>query len=120
MDVFALRNQLVEDYSAYVRSFIRIRDERIDAFVREKLSSGLLWPDALIQLNPAFEPGEWVDELADAGVLHPTCKPVFRAGKTPEAPAGRPFRLHRHQADAVRAAKTGENYVLTTGTGSGK
>ena len=28
--------------------------------------------------------------------------------------------LHQHQADAIRAASTGANYVLTTGTGSGK
>jgi len=28
--------------------------------------------------------------------------------------------LHQHQEDAVRAAYAGDNYVLTTGTGSGK
>ncbi len=31
-----------------------------------------------------------------------------------------PITLHRHQADAVRAARSGASYVLTTGTGSGK
>ena len=31
-----------------------------------------------------------------------------------------PITLHRHQADAVRAAGSGASYVLTTGTGSGK
>jgi ATP-dependent helicase YprA (DUF1998 family) len=30
------------------------------------------------------------------------------------------MRLHKHQSDAVKAAQFGENYVLTTGTGSGK
>ena len=28
MDVFQLRNRLVEDYSSYIRSFIQIRDEK--------------------------------------------------------------------------------------------
>ena len=30
------------------------------------------------------------------------------------------MRLHKHQEDAVRIGATGANYVLTTGTGSGK
>src|SRR2546430_3181114 len=30
------------------------------------------------------------------------------------------MRLHRHQVDAIREARAGHNYVLTTGTGSGK
>lgn len=29
MDVFELRNRLVEDYASYTRSFIKIADERI-------------------------------------------------------------------------------------------
>ena len=28
--------------------------------------------------------------------------------------------LHRHQSEAVEAARSGKSYVLTTGTGSGK
>src|SRR5262249_58082550 len=37
----------------------------------------------------------------------------------PDSP-GDPLRLHRHQSDAIRVARTGLPYVLTTGTGSGK
>ena len=33
MDVFDLRNRLVSDYRDYTRSFIKIRDPRIGAFV---------------------------------------------------------------------------------------
>ena len=33
--------------------------------------------------------------------------------------AGLPLRLHRHQDDAIRTARSGRNYILTTGTGSG-
>ena len=29
MDVFRLRNELIEDYSSYIKSFIKINDERI-------------------------------------------------------------------------------------------
>ena len=42
----------------------------------------------------------------------------YSASRSPRT--GKPLRLHRHQADAVEAARSGDNYVLTTGTGSGK
>lgn len=119
MNVFSLRDQLVRDYSEYISSFIEIRDQRIKAFVDQQLASGLLWPEALIQINPAFQPGLWVDELVDEGILHKTCKVIFRR-KSEEMPADDPLRLHKHQEDAIRVAQSGKNYVLTTGTGSGK
>jgi ATP-dependent helicase YprA (DUF1998 family) len=119
MNVFALRQRLVDDYQAFITSFLTVADQRIRAHVDDALAAGLLWPDPLIQLNPAFEPGEWIDELVSAGVLHPECGRVFRI-KPDLHGQGRSLRLHRHQADAVRVAATGRPYVLTTGTGSGK
>jgi ATP-dependent helicase YprA (DUF1998 family) len=123
LDVFALRNRLVGDYGDYgdyVRSFIRIDDDRIRERVEHELREGLLWPDPLIQLNPNFEPGETIEDLVAAGVLHAECRRIFQVGKDASGSAGKPLRLHRHQADAIRAAKTGRSYILTTGTGSGK
>ncbi|MGH2947553.1 MAG: DEAD/DEAH box helicase [Solirubrobacteraceae bacterium] len=120
MDVFALRDQLVRDYRHYAESFFTIRDERIREFVEAQLESGLLWPDPMLQLNPAFEPGGYVDELVDAGLLDLLCGQIFRVGKTAEVPDGSRLLLHRHQTDAIRTAKSGNPYVLTTGTGSGK
>lgn len=122
MQVFRLRDRLIEDYSHYVSSFIHIRDERIRRKVDEALGQGLLWPVPLIQLNPSFEPGEWIDELVEAGILHQECKRIFRKGKSPSAGQedGKPLRLHRHQAEAIKIARQGFSYVLTTGTGSGK
>lgn len=118
MDVFGLRDRLVDDYSSYIQSFIQICDDRIRDLVDSELKSGLLWPDPLIQLNPSFEPGHRSDELVDEGVLHEECRRIFRINK--ESGEGQPLRLHRHQEEAVRVASTGSNYVLTTGTGSGK
>src|SRR5690606_21543824 len=69
--------------------------------------------------NPAFESGGTIDELVDEGVLHEECRRCFRINKERNDP-GRTLRLHRHHAEAVRVARTGANYVLTTGTGSGK
>ena len=77
MDVCNLRERLVNDYASYVRSFINIRDERIGATVERKLREGALWPDPLIQLNPAFEPGASVPEVVSRNLLHEECKKVF-------------------------------------------
>ncbi len=120
MNVFELRERLVRDFADYTRSFIHIRDERIRALVDDELERGLLWPNPIIQLNPAFESGGTIDELVAEGLLHEGCAPIFRRDKSPGNATGEPLRLHRHQREAIEVARTGANYVLTTGTGSGK
>ena len=119
-NIFAFRNQLIADYRAYVDSFVQIRDPHIQGFVQQQLDEGALWPDPLIQLNPLFAPGKSVEQLVQEGVLHKTCAQIFRRGKSTEDELGQLLQLHRHQEDAVRVARTGASYVLTTGTGSGK
>lgn len=119
MDVFNLRDRVIGDYGTYVGSFLEIRDRRIDRLVREEMEGGFLWPDPLIQLNPSFEPGESFRALIDSGELHAECIKIFR-DKREDGTAGEPFRLHRHQVEGIRAARAGDHYVLTTGTGSGK
>src|SRR5262245_19478012 len=119
MNIFDFRRRLVDDYAEYTRGFIHIREPRLHAFVNRQLDEGVLWPEPLIQLNPAFEPGESIDELVARRELHPECSRIFRRKPRPDS-AGDPLRLHRHQSDAIRAARTSLPYVLTTGTGSGK
>ncbi len=118
MDVFALRDRLIADYAAYIESFIHIQDRRIRESIDLELRDGLLWPDPLLQLNPSFEPGARVDDLVTKSILHSECHRIFRI-KESDKP-DKPLRLHKHQADAIEAAQSGDNYVLTTGTGSGK
>src|SRR6266571_3491602 len=78
MDVFRLHDRLIADYASYVKSFIQIRDPKIGEHVEKSLDEGLLWPEPLIQLNPSFEPGEWIDDLIKDGTLHPECGRIFR------------------------------------------
>lgn len=118
MDVFNLRDQLVADYAEYISSFIKILDKRIQEHVEEQLTEGLLWPDPLIQLNPSFQPASTIDDLVSRGDLHPECSRIFRIDKG--KPGEKTLLLHKHQEQAIYAALKGKNYILTTGTGSGK
>ena len=110
LDVFQLREQVVDEYRGYVQSFINVFDPRIDEFVRGRLEAGELWPDAVLQLNPAFEMDQTLGELAADDVLMPETARFFGVGR----------KLYRHQREAIDIAQLDESYVVTTGTGSGK
>lgn len=69
MDVFELRQTLISKYQDYVRSFIRIRNSRIERLVNEELEQGLLWPRPLVQLNPFFERGKSIPGMLDFAYL---------------------------------------------------
>lgn len=120
MDVFELRQKLVDDYKEYTRSFIKIADSRINGKVSKALEDGLLWPEPLLQLNPTFQTGGTIDDLVTEGALHPKCKQIFKTAKSAENPEENQLKLYLHQAEAIKKAIEGKSFVLTSGTGSGK
>jgi ATP-dependent helicase YprA (DUF1998 family) len=120
MQVFKIREKLVKDYADFIRSFIRINDKRIRKTVETELTNGLLWPDPLVSLNPHFEEGGWIQDLVKEGLLHPECENVFKANKAETSGSGPSIMLHKHQRSAIETARYGDNYIMTTGTGSGK
>ncbi|QUW01731.1 DEAD/DEAH box helicase [Chloracidobacterium sp. MS 40/45] len=113
--IFDLHSAVLDDYQNFVRSFFLITDDRARAFVdRSMEEEGYLWPEPLVQLSPAYAPGPTVDELARAGHITPETARIFRLED------GRPFRLHRHQEEAIAKALARKSFVVTSGTGSGK
>lgn len=110
LDVFQLREQVVDEYRGYVQSFVNVHDPRIDEFVHGRLEAGELWPDAVLQLNPAFEMDQTMGELAAEGILRSETAKFFGVGQ----------KLYKHQREAIDIALRDESYVVTTGTGSGK
>lgn len=54
MDVFAVHEQLIEDYRSFTSGFVEVRDPRIRQHVGEQLDEGVQWPDPWLSLNPAF------------------------------------------------------------------
>lgn len=115
MNVFELDKALVDRYATFARSFSDIRAPEIANQIEAAYQSGKFWPDPLISINPRFESGEAVDELAATGVLDPALPKIFAADD-----ARTPIKLYRHQERSIVKARNRESFVVTTGTGSGK
>ena len=110
LDVFRLRESVVSEYRDYVQSFVQVLDPRIDDYVKRILAQGTLWPDTVLQLNPAFEMDQTLGQLAASGDLMPETARFF----------GEHVNLYKHQREAIDLGRRDEPYVVTTGTGSGK
>ena len=117
-NVFSFRDRLIDEYSTFSRSFVRIGADDIRHAVEQGYADGRYWPEPLIQINPNFQQQGTVQRLARDGVVHPACAEVFRIGKTEGNP--QPLRLFTHQLQALAKGQAGQSFVVTTGTGSGK
>jgi len=120
VDVFRVRDKVIDDYRSFTTASIDIKDARLKDFYQTELDRDRQWPEPWISLNPAFETGGRIDELVRGGLLDPECDRIFRVKQHLEDPGSTPFTLHRHQREAIEVARSGQSYVLTTGTGSGK
>ncbi|MBL8204746.1 MAG: DEAD/DEAH box helicase [Blastocatellia bacterium] len=109
MNVFQTHSQIINDYATYISSFLKIADPYIRERVESELKQGKLWPEPLVQFNPSFEKYGSLDELTKTGTLHPAIRDIFQG-----------YSLYRHQVDAIKLGTDGKDFVVTSGTGSGK
>lgn len=117
-NVFEFRNELIDRYSSFSRSFVRIAADDIREEVERQYKDGRYWPEPLIQINPNYRRKGTVQDLAAQGDLHPVCADIFRTGKPEGNP--QPLHLYAHQVEALAKGHQRRSYVVTTGTGSGK
>ena len=110
MNVFELHKAIMDDYKAYIESFVNISDDRILSKVRDEISNGKLWPEPLIQFNPSFRRAVDLNQLTDVEkIIHPALNHVFKD-----------YSLYQHQEEALRKGADGKGFVVISGTGSGK
>lgn len=115
MNVFDLDADLIARYEQFARSFTTIRADDLRLQIDAVYKSAKFWPEPLIGINPEFRPGRSISELAEDGVVDGALGQVFSLGDP-----RRPISLHRHQDEALMKALQRRNYIVTTGTGSGK
>ena len=113
LDVFSLRDSVVDEYRRFATSFTTIHAHDIREQVEAIYAEDRYWPEPLIQINPNYKRTTDVDALVENGVLDPGCADIFRA-------EGEALSLYKHQEQAIALAAEGESFVVTTGTGSGK
>lgn len=109
MNVFDTHERIVADYASYIQSFINIADPEIRQTVESALKEGKLWPEPLLQFNPAYESAGSIADIAESGLLHGAITDIFKG-----------YSLYRHQLEAMKLGTTGRDFVVTSGTGSGK
>lgn len=109
IDVFNIHKDIINDYKSFVESFIFIDNANIRNEVEKGIKGGKFWPEPLIVFNPSFKKTESINNLCDKGLLHPTIAKIFKD-----------YKLYRHQEEAITKASQGLDFVVTSGTGSGK
>jgi superfamily II DNA or RNA helicase len=110
MNIFSLHQNVVQDYQDYIKSFISIADKRISETVSESLDGGKLWPEPLLHFNPSFQEAGNIDKLVkDSKGFHSGLAQAFKG-----------YTIFQHQLKAMQLGVDEKDFIVTSGTGSGK
>ena len=109
MDIINLYEKLKSSYKSYIESFVSIKDKRIEETVQQAIHDESLWPDALIQFNPNFAKGIGVNDMIKSGLpIHKDLSLFFKTS------------FYKHQQEAITLGCQDKEFIVTSGTGSGK
>lgn len=109
MDIFQIHRRIMDDYANYIRSFVSISDEELRTRVEQYLNDGHLWPEPLLTFNPSFAKAGSIEEVVASEILAAELADAFRG-----------YELFEHQLKAIQLGAAGNDFVVTSGTGSGK
>lgn len=109
------KNQIDSDYRDYLATTFPINDTVIEeAFLKELNAENLLSKGPFLEVTAPYKKGMSIQELVSEDIL----SKHFLSLNQEEMPASRP--LYTHQERAIRKAKEKKNFIVATGTGSGK
>ena len=114
-----LRDTLKLNIARYIATACPISAARVPRLAeefRQALENMEFVKGPFLESLPDFRKNVSIRGLVEEGVLHPGWKRMVQCGH--ERLYDR--LLHSHQVEAIRAAMAGSNYLVATGTGSGK
>jgi hypothetical protein len=79
LDVFSLRDSVVNEYKGFATSFTTIHSHDIREQVEAIYAQQRYWPEPLIQINPSYKRSTDVAALVAAGLLERGSAEIFRA-----------------------------------------
>ena len=105
-------------YSEYLATTIRFGDPRLQEQLEGILSKpGFLSKGPFLEATPPYTKGLSTRQLVERGTL---CEGMLRLGGGERELFDPDLVLYEHQVKAIEMARAGKNYIVTTGTGSGK
>ena len=119
-DPIKASEEIKDSYIDYITTTFNMADPEYEReFRRELQKEGAVAKGPFLDIGGSYETGHTLRDLIDSGKVSPLfaeLEPVEESAR--ELKLDRP--LYRHQEAALMKASSGENLVVTTGTGSGK
>jgi ATP-dependent helicase YprA (DUF1998 family) len=121
LDPLELRRRLNDTLARYITTAVPISGQRVPRLsksVRQAIADPAtrLVRGPYLESIPDFEKGQGLKDLVDGDVLHARWAGMATTGHDSLYER----RLHAHQEKAILTARAGRNYLVATGTGSGK
>ena len=109
---------IARSYSEYLATTIRFGDPRLQEQLEEILDRpGFLSKGPFLEATPPYTKGLSTRQLVERGIL---CEGMLKLGGGEKRFFDPDLVLYEHQVRAIEMAREGKNFIVTTGTGSGK
>lgn len=117
-DPIEASRHISRSYSEYLATTIRFGDPRLQDQLEEILNRpGFLSKGPFLEATPPYTKGMSTRQLVNRGLL---CEGMLSLGGGDKELFDVDLKLYEHQVKAIEMARSGKNYIVTTGTGSGK
>lgn len=117
-DPISASRKIEESYRGYIASTIHFSNSKLQHQLNCMLSTpGYLAKGPFLEAAPPYVGKESLRNLVDRGIF---CESMLRLGGGNPSHFDVDRKLYEHQVNAIELAHSGNNIIVTTGTGSGK
>lgn len=111
-------DEIKKEYIGYISTTFRFRNQNLQKKLLKELEKTVS-NGPFVEIKDSFRSGKSIEQLIDEDKLSPLFRELEKGKKYhPKLPVSRP--LYLHQEKAIEKVVSGNNVVISTGTGSGK